>query len=70
MSIQLERRIRVIEKAFAMREPPARQPKLMFFPVGGDHMDVARYQDEVDQAIRDGFFVIQVVPLEPKGAMQ
>jgi hypothetical protein len=70
MNIQIARRIRAAEKTVAALHRPARQPKVMFFPVGGDDEDVARYQAEVAQAVRDGFFVIQIVPLKPKGAMQ
>jgi hypothetical protein len=66
----LERRIRAIEKAVAMHQPPARPPKMMFYPVGGDAGDVARHLAEVEQAVADGFFVIRLVPLEPKGAMR
>jgi len=66
----LERRIRAIEKAVAARQPPTRPPKLMFFPVGGDAEDVARHLAEVEQAVADGFFVIRLVPLEPKGALK
>lgn len=64
MSIQLARRIGAAEKTVAALLPPTRQPKMMFFPVGGDDMEVARHQAEVDQAVRDGFFVIRIVPLE------
>lgn len=70
MSIQIARRIRSAEKSVAAFGPPTRQPRVMFFPVGGDGSDVARYQAEVEQAVHDGFFVIRIVPLEPKGAMQ
>lgn len=70
MGAQFERRLRAIEKTVAARQPPARQPKLMFFPVDGDAAAVARYHQEVEQAARDSFFVIQIVPLEAKGAMQ
>lgn len=70
MSAQFERRLRAIEKAVAVRQPPERQPKLMFFPVGGGDTEVARHLADVEQAARDGFFVIKIVPLEPKGAIQ
>ncbi len=66
MNVQLERRIRAIEKTVAALEPPAHPPKMMFYPVGGDAADVARHQAEVEQAVRDGFFVIRLVPLTPK----
>jgi hypothetical protein len=64
----LERRIRAVERAVAVRQPPARPPKMMFYPVGGNAGDVARHLAEVEQAVQDGFFVIRLVPLEPKGA--
>jgi hypothetical protein len=65
MSIQIARRIRAAEKTVAAFQPPASQPKMMFFPVGGDTRDVARHRAEVEQAVRDGLFVIQLVPLTP-----
>lgn len=70
MSIQIERRIRAAERTVAVSQPPERQPKVMFFPVGGGDQDIARYQEEVEQAVRDGFFVIRIVPLEPKEPKQ
>ena len=70
MSAQIERRLRAIEKTVAERQPSARQPKMMFFPVGGGAEDVARHLAEVEQAVRDGFFVIRLVPLKPKVATQ
>jgi hypothetical protein len=70
MNTQLERRIRAIEKTFAALGPPARQVKIMGSPDGGDAAEVARHWAEVEQAVRDGFFVIRLVPLEPKGAIQ
>jgi hypothetical protein len=66
MNIQIERRIRAAEKAVTAFAPPARPPKMMFYPVGGDDADVKRHRAEVEQAERDGFFVIQLVPLSPK----
>jgi hypothetical protein len=65
MNIQIARRIRAAEKTITALAPPTRQPKMMFFPVGGDTKDVARHRAEVEQAVRDGFFVIQLVPLTP-----
>ena len=73
MNVQLERRIRAVEKSFAAREPPARPAMMMFYPVDGDAAEVARHQAEVEQAVRAGFFVICLVPLkplEPKEGMQ
>jgi hypothetical protein len=43
---------------------------MMAFPVGGDDEDIARHQAEVEQALADGFFVIRLVPLEPREAMR
>lgn len=70
MSIQIARRIRAAEKTVAVLQPPARPTKMMFFPVGGGDEDIARHEAEVEQAMDDGFFVIRLVPLEPKEAMQ
>jgi hypothetical protein len=66
MSIQIARRIRAAEKTVAAIALPTRPPKMMFYPVGGDDQDVARHHAEVEQAVRDGFFVIRLVPLTPK----
>ena len=65
MSIQIGRRIRAAEKTVAALASPTRPPKMMFYPVGGDDMDVKRHHSEVEQAVRDGFFVIRLVPLTP-----
>jgi hypothetical protein len=66
----LERRIRAVERAVAVRQPATRPTKMMAFPVGGDDEDIARHQAEVEQALADGFFVIRLVPLEPREAMR
>jgi hypothetical protein len=66
MNIQIERRIRAVEKAVTAFAPPARPPKMMFYPVGGDDAEVERHHADVEQAVRDGFFVIRLVPLTPK----
>jgi hypothetical protein len=66
MNIQIERRIRKAEEVVAARQPPARQPKIMFYPVDGAADDVARYHQEVEQAVNEGFFVIRIVPLQPE----
>lgn len=65
MNIQMERRIRKAEKTVATMKPANRQVKIMFPPDNGDAADEARYQAEYDQAIRDGCFVIRIVPLQP-----
>jgi hypothetical protein len=66
MSVQIARRIQKAEEVVATRRPANRQPKMMFFPVDGDAVDVARYHQEVEQAVSDGFFVIRIVPLQPE----
>ncbi|MBK7022326.1 MAG: hypothetical protein IPH41_01990 [Sulfuritalea sp.] len=65
MSVQMERRIRKLEEAAANRQPAKRQVKIMGFPVGGDADDEASFRAEVEQAVRDGFFVIKLMPLQP-----
>jgi hypothetical protein len=74
MSIQIERRIRAAEKTVAATQPSARQVKIMCSPPDdSDETEVARFSAEVEQAVRDGFFVVKLVslkPLEPKEAMQ
>jgi hypothetical protein len=66
MNIQIERRIRAAEKTVAVLQPSARQVKIMCSPPDdSDETEVARYRAEVEQAVRDGFFVIQLVPLQP-----
>lgn len=67
MSIQLDRRIRAAEKTVTALAPPNRPTKMMFYPIDGDEQDVERYHAEVEQAVREGFFVICLVPLTPKG---
>ncbi len=72
MNVQIERRLRAIEKTVAVRQPSARGAKIIPF-LDGDAAEVARHWAEVEQAVRDGFFVIRLVslePLEPKGAAQ
>lgn len=66
MSVQIARRIMKAEEAAAARNPAHRPVKMMFFPVDGDAVDVARYHQEVDQAVSEGFFVIKIVPLQPE----
>lgn len=66
MNQQIARRIRKAEEAAAARHPANRPVKMMFFPVDGDAVDVARYHQEVDQAVSEGFFVIKIVPLQPE----
>ena len=70
MSIQIERRIRKAEAAAAVIHPATRLTKRICCPSDGTEEDMARYHAEVDEAVRDGFFVIRLVPLEPKGDMQ
>jgi len=65
MNIQLARRIRSAEKTVTALAPPTRPTKRMFYPVDGDEQDVERYHAEVEQAVREGFFVICLVPLLP-----
>lgn len=66
MSVQIARRIKKVEEAAATRQPANRPPKILFSPVGGDAEAEARYHSEVEQAVRDGFFVIKIVSLQPK----
>lgn len=72
MSAQIARRIRAVEKAVAVLQPAMRQVKIMGSPPDdSDETEVARFRAEVEQAVRDGFFVIRLVslkPLEPKEA--
>jgi hypothetical protein len=66
MSIQLERRIRKIEAVVATRQPEKRPVKIMGSPIDGDADEEARYRAESEQAVRDGFVIIRLVPLKPK----
>ncbi len=66
MNQQIERRIRKAEEAAAARQPKVRGAKIMFPPDDGDAAAMASYQQEFDQAICDGYFVIRIVPLQPK----
>ena len=65
MSVQITARIRKAEEAVAARQPTHRPVKKMFYP--DDPADVERFRQEVEQAVREGFFVIRIVPLQPKG---
>ena len=49
----------------AARNSAHRPVKMMFYP--DDAAEVERFNQEVDQAVREGFFVIRIVPLQPKG---
>lgn len=62
----IERRIQRAEESIAACNLPARPPILMASPVGGDDMDVMRHRTEVEQASRDGVFVIELVPLQAR----
>ena len=63
MHSPIARRIQRAEESIAACKPPARPSKLMAYPVGGD---VMRHHAEVQQACRDGFFVIELVPLQAR----
>lgn len=65
MNIQMERRIRKAEEAAVARQPAKRPVKIMSSPVDGDADDEDSFRAEVDQAVRDGFFVIKLMPLQP-----
>jgi hypothetical protein len=65
MKVQIARRIRKAEEAAAARDPAHRRPvKKMFYP--DDACDVERFNQEVEQAVQEGFFVIRIVPLQPE----
>ena len=66
MSVQIARRIRKAEEATAARNPANRPVKMMFYPVDGDADDVARFHQEAEQAVSEGFFVIRIMPLQPE----
>lgn len=63
MNMQIARRIRKVEEAAAARNPAHRPVKRMFYP--DDAADVERFNQEVEQAVSDGFFVIRIMPLQP-----
>lgn len=64
MSLQIERRIRKAEEAAVARQTADRQVKMMFYP--DDAADVERFNQEAEQAVSEGFFVIRLVPLQPR----
>jgi hypothetical protein len=65
MNIQMERRILKAEEAAAARQQAKHLVKIMSCPDDGDADAVTCYRAEVEQAIRDGFFVINLVSLQP-----
>lgn len=67
MNMQMERRIRKAEEVVATRQPANRKVKIMCSP-DGDVAEEARFHAEVEEAVRDGFFVIRLVSLQPKAA--
>jgi hypothetical protein len=64
MNVQIARRIRKAEEAAAARNQSHRPVKMMFYP--DDAADVERFNQEVEQAVSEGFFVIRIMPLQPK----
>ena len=64
MSTQIARRIRKLEEAAAARNPANRLVKMMFYP--DDAADVERFNQEVEQAVSEGYFVIRIEPLQPE----